>query len=282
MIKRIAFMVVLMLVVSGTAMSQQQSKSADQQGQTTKSTQDTKTSKDTTSATQQSDMKVSSDDKSFVKKAAEAGMAEVEMGHVALKQASNEEVKKFAQRMIDDHSKANTELMQLAQSKGITLPASHNMGTGNQNNTAASSDSITPTGQHITGTTAPQAGTQQTGTQQKNDRTATGTTHSDSSKAMKGNDDHKKMDKMSKLSGAEFDREYMKHQVADHDKAVALFERQAKNGKDAELKAFAERTLPTLKEHQQMARDIHAKVGGKMNDSDKASKKDNPDNKNLK
>jgi putative membrane protein len=277
MMKRIAFMIVLTLLVSGAAMSQQQSKPTDQQGQTTKSTQDTKATKETTSATQQSDMKVSSDDKSFVKKAAEAGMAEVEMGHVALKQASNEEVKQFAQRMIDDHSKANTELMQLAQSKGITLPAPHNMGTGSQDNTANSSDSITPTGQHITGTTVQQ--NEKTATQQHNDKTATGMTNTDSSKAMKGKDDHKKMgDKMSKLSGAEFDREYMKHQVEDHDKAVALFERQAKKGKDAELKAFAERTLPTLKEHQQMARDIHSKVSGKMNSSDKASKKDSPNN----
>jgi putative membrane protein len=247
MIKRIAFMVVLTLAVSGTSVSQQQSNPAGQQGQTTKSTQDTKTTKDTTSATQQGEMKVSSDDKNFVKKAAEAGMAEVEMGHVALKQASNEEVKQFAQRMIDDHSKANTELMLLAQSKGITLPANPHVGSGGQMNTSVSN--------------------------------ATGMTNTDSSKAMKGKDDHKKMgDKMSKLSGAEFDREYMKHQVEDHDKAVALFERQAKKGKDAELKAFAERTLPTLKEHQQMARDIHSKVSGKMNSSDKASKKDSPNN----
>jgi putative membrane protein len=277
MIKRIAFMVVLTLAVSGTSVSQQQSNPAGQQGQTTKSTQDTKTTKDTTSATQQGEMKVSSDDKNFVKKAAEAGMAEVEMGHVALKQASNEEVKQFAQRMIDDHSKANTELMLLAQSKGITLPANPHVGSGGQMNTSVSNDSITPTGQHITGTTVQQ--NEKTATQQHNDKTATGMTNTDSSKAMKGKDDHKKMgDKMSKLSGAEFDREYMKHQVEDHDKAVALFERQAKKGKDAELKAFAERTLPTLKEHQQMARDIHSKVSGKMNSSDKASKKDSPNN----
>jgi predicted outer membrane protein len=281
MSKRIILLVLVTLLVVGTAFTQQQDKTTDRQGQPTKSKQDTRTQNNTTSTTQQGDMKVASDDKNFVLKAAEAGMAEVEMGQLALQQASNEEVKRFAQRMVDDHSKANTELMQLAQSKGITLPATTNSGTADNMTSSGQSTAISTSGQQST-TTSQQA-TATTGQQnartasgQQTDRTGSMATGQDSTIAMKGSSDHKKMmDKMGKLSGVDFDREYIKHQVADHDKAVALFEKQSKNGKDPEVKAFAERTLPTLKEHQQMVRDLNAKVGGKTD----SSKKDTPENK---
>ena len=50
------------------------------------------------------------------------GLMEVELGRVAAQKGTSDAVKQFGQRMVDDHSKANTELMTLAQSKGITLP----------------------------------------------------------------------------------------------------------------------------------------------------------------
>jgi putative membrane protein len=56
------------------------------------------------------------------------------------------------------------------------------------------------------------------------------------------------------LSGQEFDRAYARQMVADHRKTITLFERQAKSGRDAELKAFAAGKLPALREHLQMAR----------------------------
>ena len=48
--------------------------------------------------------------------------------------------------------------------------------------------------------------------------------------------------------------------VADHDKDVAAFERAARMVKDADLKAWAAKTVPTLKEHQKMAHDVNGKV----------------------
>src|SRR5438876_8321902 len=66
---------------------------------------------------------VKSADQAFVMNAAKGGMAEVELGKLAAEKASRDEVKKFAQRMADDHSKANDELKTLAQGKGITLPS---------------------------------------------------------------------------------------------------------------------------------------------------------------
>ncbi len=61
-------------------------------------------------------------DKTFVKKAAAGGMAEVQLGQLATEKASSGDVKKFGQRMVDDHSKANDQLKQLASSKGVDLP----------------------------------------------------------------------------------------------------------------------------------------------------------------
>ena len=61
-------------------------------------------------------------DKTFVRKAAEGGLAEVELGQLAAQKASNEEVKQFGQRMVDDHSKANDQLKQVAAQEHINLP----------------------------------------------------------------------------------------------------------------------------------------------------------------
>ena len=69
--------------------------------------------------------------------------------------------------------------------------------------------------------------------------------------------------KLSALSGAEFDREYMRQMVSHHTSAVAMFERQSTRGNDSELKSWVAKALPTVQEHLQMARDISAKTGGK-------------------
>jgi putative membrane protein len=145
-------------------------------------------------------MMIDHKDHEFITKVAQGGRTEVELGQLALKQASSEDVKQFAQRMVDDHSKAGDELKDLAASKGVTLPAD--------------------VGKHNKST----------------------------------------MDKLAKLSGADFDREYMKHMVKAHNMTIEVFEKEVKSGKDAETKAWAEKTLPTVREHQTMARDIANKV----------------------
>jgi len=83
---------------------------------TTATTATTVTSGTTTSST------LSDDDKKFMTKAAEGGIAEVELSTVAAQKATNADVKTFANRMVTDHSKANDELKQLAGNKGVTLP----------------------------------------------------------------------------------------------------------------------------------------------------------------
>jgi putative membrane protein len=136
-------------------------------------------------------------DQHFVTEAAQGGLAEVELGKLAADKATNADIKKFAQRMVDDHGKANDELKTLAQNKNITLPS-------------------TIDAKH---------------------------------KAT--------IDRLSKLSGEQFDRAYAQDMLKDHQKDVAAFRMESKSGKDADVKSWAAKTLPTLEEHLKMAQDIN-------------------------
>ncbi len=143
-------------------------------------------------------MKMSSSmDSKFATMAASGGMAEVEMARLALTKSSSDSVKQYAQKMIDDHTAANEELMQIASAKSMTLP------------------------------TAPDPKMQMM------------------------------MAKMDKLSGMAFDHEYIKTAgVKAHMDMEKLFRDESLKGKDAELKGFAAKTLPTVQMHLQMARDM--------------------------
>lgn len=58
----------------------------------------------------------------FIRKAAEGGEAEVELGKLAQEKAASPEVKQFGERMVNDHSKANDQLKEVVQKEGVTLP----------------------------------------------------------------------------------------------------------------------------------------------------------------
>lgn len=154
----------------------------------------------TTGATGGTMSAMTPEDKEFVSKAGMGGLFEVQAGNLALQKAQSADVKTFAQRMVTDHGNANTELAQLATTKGLALP------------------------------------------------TELGGEH-------KGAYDH-----LNGLSGAEFDKMYMLHMVEDHDKDVAEFEKASTTAGDVDVKAWAGKTLPTLKEHQTMAKDISSKL----------------------
>jgi putative membrane protein len=76
-------------------------------------------------------------------------------------------------------------------------------------------------------------------------------------------DEHRKcFDKLKKLSGAEFDREYMEAMVKDHEKAVKAFENESKEGKDNAMKQWATRLTPIMKRHLETARKVCDQVKG--------------------
>lgn len=106
----VAFSMISMAQSSGSAAGQE---GTMQQGSTMNQSDSSKHSAGTTMSA----------DQKFVRDAAEGGMAEVELGKLAVQKASSQDVKNFGQRMVDDHSKANDQLKQIAENKGITVPA---------------------------------------------------------------------------------------------------------------------------------------------------------------
>jgi putative membrane protein len=136
-------------------------------------------------------------DAKFTTQAAVGGMAEVELGKLALEKSSNPQVKEFATMMVKDHGMANTELMAIAKQKNITLPSTVD-------------------------------------------------------------DEHKKkMDELSKKSGADFDKAYVDAMVSDHKSTLKLMEDELRDAKDADLKAFATKTAPIVQSHLVMINKIN-------------------------
>ena len=68
-------------------------------------------------------------------------------------------------------------------------------------------------------------------------------------------------DKFSKLSGADFDRQFVNQMVKDHQSAIAAFERESRSGNNAEVKQFASVTVPKLQEHLKLAQEAQQKLG---------------------
>lgn len=66
--------------------------------------------------------------------------------------------------------------------------------------------------------------------------------------------------RLSQLSGAEFDREYMSLMASAHDKAVAAFETESREGSETDVRSWATKILPTLRQHQTIAKQIVAKL----------------------
>jgi putative membrane protein len=62
-------------------------------------------------------------DKAFVRKALEGGMAEVQMGQIAAEKGSSDDVKQFGQKMVTDHTQLGDQMKQVAQQIGVTPPA---------------------------------------------------------------------------------------------------------------------------------------------------------------
>jgi putative membrane protein len=70
------------------------------------------------------------------------------------------------------------------------------------------------------------------------------------------NADNKKVTDLQNERGTDFDKKYIKEMVDDHEKDVDNFKKQAENGSDPEIKAFATKVLPILIAHQDSAKSI--------------------------
>lgn len=72
------------------------------------------------------------------------------------------------------------------------------------------------------------------------------------------------VDKLSKLNGDQFDKKYMAAMVADHKKDIQKFKSASKKAKDPDLKAWVDKTLPTLEQHLKLATETAHQVGAKV------------------
>src|SRR4051812_11651975 len=143
---------------------------------------------------------LNADDRAFLEKAAVGGKAEVELGQLAQQKAQSEDVKQFAQRMVADHSQANSDLLSMGDKMNLTLPTA------------------------------------------LDDKT------------------QKEKNRLSKLNGAKFDKEYMHLMIDDHQKDVDEFQKESQNAINSDVKSFASKTLPTLQQHLDLAKSIHDKM----------------------
>ena len=134
----------------------------------------------------------------FVDDASAKGIAEIEAGKLALEKSQSQDIKSFAQQMIDDHTKANAQLKSLAQQKKLEVSSDAEL--------------------------------------------------MDKAKAM-----------ILQVRDDSFDRSYANNQVVAHEQTIAIFRTEAETSKDAELKAFAQKTLPTLEHHLQEAKALQGK-----------------------
>jgi putative membrane protein len=142
---------------------------------------------------------LSSTDRDFAVKAAQGGMAEVELGNLAQQSGFSVQIKNFGKKLVDDHTRTNNELKDIAAKQGIALPAD--------------------------------VGAKQRQT----------------------------IDKLSKLSGAQFDREFWSESVKDHREDISEFRKEVEKGENQALKDFASRSIPTLEDHLRMAENKGAK-----------------------
>ena len=71
------------------------------------------------------------------------------------------------------------------------------------------------------------------------------------------------VNRLEKLSGKAFDREYIRSMISDHERDIAEFQRAASKATNPDIKQFVTEALPTLQEHLSMAHEISGKLGGK-------------------
>ncbi|MGE5505432.1 MAG: DUF4142 domain-containing protein [Actinomycetota bacterium] len=71
-------------------------------------------------------------------------------------------------------------------------------------------------------------------------------------------DERRQVERLSSLSGPDFDAAYMPFMVKDHEKDIKEFEKEIRKGTNAQLKGYAQQTLPVLQQHLQLARQVSA------------------------
>jgi putative membrane protein len=169
----------------------------------------------------------------FVKKATISGHKEVYLSELALQKSSKDSVKDFARMMIEDHTKANRKLTDLAKDNHVQVPSSAEFAAAVR---GAKAGQPGAQGQHSPGTSPavqPGAASHQTG--------STEIPH----------DELQAIQRLNNLSGEAFDRAYLEEMRKDHEKAIKLFEEAAEKIDNDELQEVAKQTVDPLEKHKE-------------------------------
>jgi putative membrane protein len=173
----------------------------------------------------------------FVLDAMTGGMKEVRLGEIALQKTQNADVKNFAEHMVRDHAKANEKLMKIAIDEGLSTPATNTFSADdpNWNYPLLSNPAGLKGGQMLTLTNLPYLG------------------------------DYQAIQRLQSLSGDQFDQAYSAEMVNDHTNAINEFYAVSQSLTDNKLIKFANKTLPTLRKHYDMAKEMADKWGAMVN-----------------
>jgi putative membrane protein len=190
---------------------------------------------------------VSPADKEFIQKAAQGATHEVQFGKMGLERGSSEAVKGYSQRLVNDHTLAKQEIAELARRKGVILTDQSSAGHGRgHGSTTSELASIAKGGSKTSTGPGRQASSPETDSRNK-PGPGNSTYSFPGSDALMGK------------SGKDFDMEFVRMAIADHQKDIAEFERAANSAGDSDVKVWAAKMLPTLRAHLKDAQSMQSK-----------------------
>jgi putative membrane protein len=181
---------------------------------------------------------LSDEDRQFVQKASMSNQMEVTLGNLAEDKAQRDDVKQFGEQLARDHEAANRELQS-------------SIGGGDATTAQQPGGGRSTVAQPSAGAT-----------------TAQGANRDQNARAGEGGNDmtggHEQMQqtqqKLERVSGPAFDRAYLEEMVKHHQKDIEEFERASRSD-NQQVRAFAERTLPTLRQHLEQAQQLQQSQG---------------------
>jgi len=231
----------------------------------TRDAQTSAQSRDLNPAGEQEDLNAKTDPEKFIRHVSRSWGSEIRLGHLAKRQAHSQEVREFADKIVQDHTKANGELRRIAQQKNINLDADVTAATTpNPAAPATSQDRIGVTPTPATPST-PRDSVADVGTPR-------GAGGRDLTAAAWKTHDQQVYDRMTRLSGKAFDEAFTTHMLQSHTRAVAKFEKASNDLESGELKQFVESALPTLREHLAMVQKLAPPDANRLNVRERTGK----------
>jgi len=174
----------------------------------------------------------------FIRQAKLMGMKEVQLSGVANERSTDAKIKAYAKMIIDDHTKANEELKMLAKAKNVTFPMSTLPGNLRPDGRVDSAP------ENMKDTTRNQNKPEAAGNSKTTGMAGTAVNEEEATLRL--------VEDLRKMNGSALDQAYIVAMIADHQKAIALFEEAAKSA-DAAVRKYASKQLPKLKAHLKQA-----------------------------